>query len=74
MYNLRHENMYEKEGNRITQARDGYIFYADNPHSGLYAKSPYYIGATMWNGLRTHTQNLNSKERFKCDLKRLWSD
>ena len=41
MYDLRHNNMYEKGVARVTCANQGYIFYLKVPHTGLYAKSPY---------------------------------
>ena len=45
MYDLRQNNMYEKVSNRITRANDDYIFETATPNTGIYASSPYYIGA-----------------------------
>ena len=47
MYDLRQNNMYKKEVTRFTRANEGYNFDLTGPHMGVYAKSPYYIGASM---------------------------
>ena len=69
MYDLRQKGLYERKANRVTRAAEGYTFDLTVPHMGVYAKSPYYVGASMWNALPVNIQNLNSKERFKCEIK-----
>ena len=50
MYDLYQKGkMYEKIENRATQAADGYTFDLTIPNMGVYAKSPYYVGASMLN-------------------------
>ena len=65
MYELRQNNMYEKEVIRITRANEEYKFDPTLPHMGLYAKSPYYIGANMWNRLLVNLQTSNNKGQLK---------
>ena len=57
MYNLYQKGMYEKIANRATRAADGYTFNLTIPNMGVYAKSPYYVGASMWNLLPVNVQN-----------------
>ena len=73
MYDLRQNNMYEKVSNRITRANDGYMFETATPNTGIYARSPNYIGAKMWNALPVHIQNSISKEQFKYELRTHWT-
>ena len=42
MYEIRQNNMYEKESARLTRATEGFNFdlAVDLPHLGIYAKSP----------------------------------
>ena len=61
--------MYEKHGNRVTRAAAGYNFDLTVPHTGVYAKSPYYIGANMWNKLPTNIRSMNKKECFKNEIR-----
>ena len=61
--------MYEKIPNRVTPATEGYIFDLTIPQLGVYAKSPFYVGANMWNLLPVNIRNSNTKVRFKNELK-----
>ena len=36
---------------------------------GVYAKSPYYVGATMLNVLPVDVRNLNNKVHFKHEIR-----
>ena len=36
---------------------------------GVYAKSPYYVGANMWNVLSFNIRNSNTKAHFKYEIK-----
>ena len=58
MYDLCRNRMYEKIANQVTKAADGYTFDLTVPHMGVYAKSPYYVGA-----------NINTKAHFKYKIK-----
>ena len=69
MFDLRQKGMYEKKGNRITRVTEGYTFELSIAHMGLFVKSPYYIGANMWNRLPVNIQKMNNKERFKNEIK-----
>ena len=69
MYDFRQKGMYEKKTNHMTRAADGYTFELTVPHIGVYAKSPCYPGANMWNSLPVDTQNLNNKSQFKCEMR-----
>ena len=55
--------------NRVTRATDGYKFDLKIPHSGIYPKSPYYVGANSWNNLLPNIQNMTSKAQFKKELR-----
>ena len=69
MYDLRQNNKYEKIGSRVTRANDGYVFDVMTPHVGIYANSPYYVGASMWNRLPLDIRNIPIKEHYKRELK-----
>ena len=69
MYDLCQNGMYEKKATRATRAAEGYIFYQSVPNMGVYASSPYYMGANMWNLLPVNTQNMKKKEPLKYELK-----
>ena len=72
MYDLRKANKYNKNVNRATRARDGYVFETVIPKRGIYSRSPYYVGANMWQKLPIYIQNAVSKEKFKTELKGHW--
>ena len=65
MYELCQNRKYEKIPNQPTRAADGYIFDLAIPHMGIYNKSPYYIGASMWNLLPVDVRNLNNKYEIR---------
>ena len=69
MFDMYQKKLYKKTCNRQTRAADGYIFDLTIPHSGVYAKSPYYVGASLWNDLPMTTRNMNTKGQFKRELK-----
>ena len=69
MYDLCQNGMYEKKPIRATRAAEGYIFDQSVPNIGVYASSPYYMGANMWNLLPVNIQKMNKKEQFKYELK-----
>ena len=58
MYDLCQNRMYEKIANRATRATDGYSFELSVHYKGAYAKSPYYVGANMWNSLPVNVRNI----------------
>ena len=66
MYDLRQNNKYEKIGIPVTRANDGYVM---TPHVGIYANSPNYVGASMWNRLPLDLRNIPIKEHYKRELK-----
>ena len=66
MFDLCQKGLYEKKG---TIAIEGSEFELLTPHMGLYAKSPYYVGANMWNRLPVNVQNMNNKEYFKGEIR-----
>ena len=70
MFDLRQKGLYEKKSTRITCATDGYRFELLTPHKELYAKSPHFVGANIWNRLPANVQNMNNKEHFKRELRR----
>ena len=51
MFNLRQSAYFRTEGPRITRAANNYVFHTDIIHAWIYAISPYYEGAKLWNGL-----------------------
>ena len=53
----------------MTRATDGYKFDYVLANSGIYAKSPFYVGANTWNKFPTNIQNMNSKEKFKREMR-----
>ena len=69
MFDLRQSEMYKKQEVRATRATEGYIFDLVIPHTGLYNKSPYYVGANMWNRLPVNIRNMNKKEHFKREIR-----
>ena len=69
MYDLFKEGMYEKIGNRATRANDGYRFDMHIPRTRVYARSPYYMGAVMWENLPLRIRQSNTKSKFKQELK-----
>ena len=60
--------MYEKIANRATPAADGYVFDL-SVHIGVYAKSSYYVGASMWNSRPVNIRNLNNKKLLKRKIR-----
>ena len=69
MYELKQLHLYERIGERATRQGDKYIFQTDVAVSGVYARSPYYIGSKLWNSLTVDIQNARSNNKFKCELK-----
>ena len=39
------------------------------PYTGIYAKTPFYIGVALWQKLFVHVQNACSEDVFKSQLK-----
>ena len=58
MYVLKCNGQYQKEGIRNTCSTEKYIFESDIVHSGIYAKSPYYKGAILYNDIPMNLQRL----------------
>ena len=53
----------------LQRANQVYIFYLKVSHTGIYAYSPYYIGANIWNNLSVTLQNNNKKAQLKKETK-----
>ena len=70
MYSLKSNNRFKKSGFRTTRSMENYVFETDIVHSGINARSPYYRGATLWNGLPAHIQRLTDKNKFKVGIKK----
>ena len=69
MYDLYKQRLYERIANRVTRAANGYVFDLTVPHMSAYSKSPYYMGANMWNSLPINIWNSGSKEQFKQNMR-----
>ena len=69
MYDLCKQERYERIANRVTRATNGYVFDLTMPHMSVYSKSPYYVGANMWNSLPINIRNSDSKEQFKQNMR-----
>ena len=65
LYELSMQSQYEMRRNRATRLAQKYIFDIKCANLDLYAKSPYCVGAKLWNDLPRHIQKQNSKEQFK---------
>ena len=70
MYVLKCNGQYQKEGIRNTCSTEKYIFESDIVHSGIYAKSPYYKRANLWNDIPMNLQKLPDKCKFKNGIKK----
>ena len=70
MFDLKCHGLFKKEGIRNTRSTENYIFETDIVHTGIYAKSPYYKGANLWNEVPRHLQQVPNKGKFKKDIKR----
>ena len=73
MYDLKQQQLYEKIGNRVTRQGEKYIFQTEISNVGVYMRSPYYIGANLWNNLPYDVQNARTKAQFKLNLKAFWA-
>ena len=73
MYDLKQQQLYEKIGNRVTRQGEKYIFQTEILNVGVYMRSPYYIGANLWNNLPYDVQNARTKAQFKINLKAFWA-
>ena len=69
MYDLYQKGTYEKIANRATRTADGYTFDLTILNMGVYAKSLYYVGASIWNLLPVNVRNKNNKEQFKHEVR-----
>ena len=65
MYDLCQNAEYKKPVTRITRNVNCNIFYTKIVNYTVYEKSPYYIGATLWNGLPQEIQDQRTKNSFK---------
>ena len=45
------------------------MYMSDIVHLGIYSKSPYYMGAKLWNALPNEIKTVDDKERFKNCIK-----
>ena len=70
MHSLKLNNMYKKDGVRVTRSTDRYVFYTDIVHKDVYAKSPYFKGVALWNDLPIELQIKHSRHEFKLCIKR----
>ena len=73
MYDLKQQRTYERIGARVTRQGDKYIFQTEISSVGIYTRSPYYVGANLWNDLPANIQFARSKAQSKIDLKTLWA-
>ena len=73
MYDLKQLGLYEHIGERVTRQGEKYTFHTDISTTGVYARSPYYIGSKLWNSLPAFIQNTRTKSKFKNDLKAFWN-
>ena len=69
MYDLYQQGMYERNVTRVTRAANGFTFDLMVPRMSVYAKSPYYVGANVWNLLPTDIRNTDSKDEFKQKMR-----
>ena len=67
MYELKQLHLYE----RVIKQDDKYTFQPDIAAVGVYTRSPYYIGANLWNNLPVNIQQARTKAQFKCEVKPL---
>ena len=70
MYSLKSNNRFKKECERVTRNVDKYVFHTEIVHKDVYAKSPYFKGVNLWNGLSADLQNQRSGHEFKLSIKR----
>ena len=73
MYDMKQHHAYERIGTRITRQGNKYTFKTEIPTVGIYTRSPYYIGAYLWNNLPNNVQNATTKTQFKSELKAFWA-
>ena len=70
MYDLKCNSQFKKNVGCNTRSMDTYIFETDIAHSGIYSRSPFYKGASMWNGLPSPIKQSNNKLQFKTAIKK----
>ena len=70
MYYLKCENQFKRNVIRDTRSIDRYVFETDIVHTSIYAKSPYFIGVSLWNDLPKHAHTMTDKYKFKDYIKR----
>ena len=70
MFDLKCNSFYKKGDRRVTRSMGKYIFETDIVRSGVYARSPYYKGSSLWNTLPTNLQSLPNKGTFKRSIKK----
>ena len=73
MYDLKQHHVYERIGVRPTRHGDKYVFQTEISSTGAYTRSPYYIGAKLWNDLPMNIQFARTKSQFKNDLRTYWA-
>ena len=69
MYDLFQNGEYKKPVTGITRNVNRYIFDTKTLNLSVYCKSPYYIGASLWNMLPQELQDQRTKNGFKLALK-----
>ena len=70
MFTFVQNNKYRKVVVRNTRTIDTYVFDTDIVHLGIYANSPYYVGARLWNNLPLEIKNTRNKGVFSTLVQR----
>ena len=71
MYALKGQSQFELIRDRNTRAAEKYTFATNIVNLDIYARSPYFVGAKLWDNLPLHIQNIDTKAHFKKSLKRI---
>ena len=69
MFNLASDNKYRKVHERHTRAMDRYVFDTDVVKLNIYANSPYYKGAQLWDNLPEDIKATVDKRFFDIRIK-----
>ena len=72
MYDLNASDIYIKPVNANTRQGDKSIFSTEIVHHDVYRRSPYYVGAALWNKLTIDVQQLATKTIFKSRIRALY--
>ena len=70
MFFLKLNNKFKKDSTRVTRNADRHEFKIEIVHKDIYAKSPYFRGVALWNGIPIECQNLFDIRMFKTNIKK----